>query len=165
MKRVLLRVAMAALLCGASAASFAHRFNIGIAEVSFNESSGSIEVVHTYMAHDIDAMLATLNKRQVDLTRPDGEALLRAYVEKRFYLVGPDKSRLPLKWVGISAGVDSVTIYQELENTAPAKVARVHDEVLLDVLPRQVNTVNVKVAGAIRSLAFDAHVTERKLNQ
>jgi hypothetical protein len=157
------RLALAALLCCASAASQAHRFHAGIADISFNRNSGSVEVVHTYMAHDIEALLATLAGRQVDLTRPEDEALLRTYLEQRFYLLGPAGVRLPLRWVGMTANVDSVVLYQELEGTPLARVERVHDEVLVDVLPRQVNTVNVRGDGAIGSLAFDAKTVERRI--
>ena len=152
----------AALLC-ASAPSLAHRFHIGLAEIGFNAKSGSVEVVHTLMAHDIEALLATLGARQADLTRPEDEALLRQYVEARFYLLGPDKQRLPLKWVGMQAGVDSVTVYQELPGAAMAQVAQVHNELLSDLLPRQSNTVNVRNDGEIQSLEFDAKTVERRI--
>jgi len=157
------RLALALLLCGACAFAQAHRFQAGLAEISFNHNSGSVEVVHTYMAHDIEALLAGIAGRQVDLSQPEDEAMLRAYVEQRFYLQGTDGARLPLKWVGMQAGVDSVVVYQELEKTALAQVALVHDEVLSDVLPRQANTVNINTDGAVRSLTFDAKTRERRI--
>jgi hypothetical protein len=163
MKASMLHLTMAALLCSASGAAWAHRFQAGIADISFNEKSGSIEVVHTYMAHDIEALLASLAGRQVDLGRPDDEALLRTYVDRHFYLLGADGARLPLKWLGMTANVDSVVLYQELEATPLARVARVHDGVLADVLPRQANTVNVREQGQIRSLMFDAQTMERRI--
>ncbi|MES2319761.1 MAG: DUF6702 family protein [Pseudomonadota bacterium] len=163
MKLLVLRLALAALLACASAASQAHRFHFGITAIGFNARTGSVEVVHTYMAHDIEALLATLSKGQVDLTRPEDEALLRKYVEQRFYLLADGGARLPLKWIGMKASVNSVELYQELENTPLAAVARVHDEVLSDFLPRQSNTVNLTDEGAIRSLEFDAKTVERRI--
>ncbi len=163
MKGAALRLMLAALLCCASTAAQAHRFHFGIAEVSFNAQSGSVEVVHTYMAHDLDALLATLAGRPLELGGPDAEALLRRYVEQRFYLLDAAGARLPLKWIGMKAGVDSVMLYQELENAPLAGVAQVHDEVLADVLPRQSNTVNVSFGGQVRSLAFDARTTQRRM--
>ena len=159
----MLPLATFALLCSASAVAMAHRFQMGIAEITQNAGSGSVEVVQTYMAHDIDALLALVAKRQVDLGQPGDEAMLRTYIEQHFYLLGPAGERLPLKWVGVQATVDSIIIYQELEKTALAQVARVHNAVLADFLPRQSNTVNVIVDGATRSLFFDAKTTERQL--
>lgn len=164
MKTLLARAALAALLFGAGAAAQAHRFHAGIAELSFNRQSGSIEVVHTYMAHDIEALLAGLAGRQLDLSGQEAEALLRTYLEQRFYLLAAGGKRLPLAWVGMKAGVDSVTVYQELPGAQLAQVARVHDEVLLDVLPRQVNTVNLRAAGGqVATLSFDAKTVERRI--
>ncbi len=163
MKRALAGLVMAVLLACASGAAHAHRFHAGIAEIAFNQQSGSVEVVHTYMAHDIEALLARLAKRQVDLTSDDDEALLRQYIDQHFYLLDGAGKRLPLKWLGINARVDSVVVYQELENTPLSGVVTVHDAVLTDLLPRQANTVNVRADGATRSLVFDAKNVERRL--
>jgi len=157
------RLILAALLLCASAASIAHRFHAGMTDITFNPRTGSVEVVHTYMAHDIDARLAALHKRQLDLADGADEALLRQYIEQQFYLTGPGKRRIALKWVGISVNVDSVTIYQEAGATRLADVSAVHHAVLADFLPDQANTVNVKQDGDIRTLAFDRKHPERML--
>jgi hypothetical protein len=161
--RVLLRLMLAALLCGAALPVWAHRFHAGIADIAYNGKTGSVEVVQTYMAHDIDALLVTAAGRPVDLTRPDDEALLRQYIEARFYLLDQNQARLPLKWIGITVSVESVVIYRELEATPLAKVARVHDQVLVDFMPRQANTVNLTRDGATVSLAFDSATAERRV--
>lgn len=165
MKRVAIALLLAAALGGASVPAAAHRFHAGLADIAFNRQTGSVEVVHTYMAHDIDALLAVQAGRQIDLTKPDDEALLRNYIEQRFYLLGKDQARLPLQWVGITVGVDSVVIYRELAATPLASIAQVHDEVLMDVMPRQANTVNITRDGATVSLAFDATTTQRSIRQ
>ena len=163
MKRFAATLMLAAALCGAAAPASAHRFHAGLADIVFNQQTGSIEVVHTYMAHDIDALLAAQAGRQIDLTKPEDEALLRKYVEERFYLLGQDKARLPLKWVGVTVSVESVVIYRELAATPLASIAQVHDEVLMDFMPRQANTVNVTRDGATVSLAFDSTTAQRRL--
>ena len=163
MMRVLLRLSLTALLACAAGAAHAHRFHAGIAEIAYNAQSGSVEVVHTYMAHDIEALVARLAKRQVDLTSVDDEALLRKYIDERFYLLDGAGKRLPLKWIGISARVDSVVVYQELENTPMSALATLHNAVLTDVLAGQANTVNLRAAGATRSLTFNAKTVERRI--
>ncbi|MDQ1923010.1 DUF6702 family protein [Massilia pseudoviolaceinigra] len=157
------RLVLGALLAGACLAAQAHRFHAGITDISFNPGTGSIEVVHTYMAHDIEALLANLYQRQFDLSDPQDEAVLRKYVDKQFYLLAADKSRLPLRWVGVTTNVESVVIYQEIEKTPLASAVRVHDEVLSDFLPDQVNTVNVNHGGKIGTLTFDRNKTEQLL--
>ncbi|MES2900538.1 MAG: DUF6702 family protein [Pseudomonadota bacterium] len=157
------RAVLAALLVCASGAALAHRFNLGLTELSFNAASGNVEVVHTYMSHDLDAMLAALHKRQVDLAQPADEALLRDYIQARFQLLGADRKVLPLKWIGVSLSTESVVIYQELEASTLAAVAQVRNQVLVEFLPRQINTVNIRQDGQIRTLSFDRKNAERRL--
>lgn len=154
---------LAALLCCAAGPALAHRFHIGLAEIAFNERTGSVEVVHTYMAHDIEPLLATLAGRSIDLGAPEAETALRSYIDSRFYMLDAGKARLPLRWVGMAVNVESVTVYQELPATSLDKVVQVHDEVLTDLLPRQSNTVNVKIGGEMKSLSFDAKAIERRI--
>ena len=51
------RCAGAAVLACACALALAHNFHAGITDISHNERTGSLEVVHTYMAHDVEALL------------------------------------------------------------------------------------------------------------
>jgi hypothetical protein len=146
-------VAAAALICF-SAAAGAHRFHAGITDMSFNARTGSTEIVHTYMTHDVEALLARRYQRQFDLNDPDDEAILRKYVEEHFFLLARNKSRVALRWVGMSVDTQSVTIYREAEDTAPGQIAAIHDQVLTDFLPGQVNTVNLTDGGQVRSFTF-----------
>ena len=160
LRRFMLQCVAAALLAGACALAPAHRFHAGITDISFNGRSGSAEVVHTYMAHDVEALLTELYQRQFDLSDPDDQAVLRKYVEKQFWLADKDGRRLPLNWVGMTVDSESVTIFQEVPQTPAAKVESIHDAVLTDFLPDQMNTVNLTVAGSIRTFGFSGSRAE-----
>lgn len=149
-----LQAAFAALLLCLSMAAGAHRFHFGMTDISYNPRTESTEVVHTYTAHDVDPLLANLYGRQFDLSDPDDQQALRKYIDSRFWLAGADGARLPLKWVGMTVDAQSVVVYQELERTPLARVATVHQGVLVDFIPEQVNTVNLTDGGAVRSLTF-----------
>ncbi|WP_288380513.1 DUF6702 family protein [uncultured Massilia sp.] len=150
----------AALLC-VSAAAGAHRFHMGITEVAYNARTKSTEIVHTYMAHDIEALMLNMYQRQFDLTDPEDQQVFRKYLEERFALKGADGKRLPLRWVGMTIDSQSVTVYQELENAPLAKTVSIRHAILVDFLPDQVNTVNLNDAGKIRSLTFTGNVAEQ----
>ena len=154
------RALAAATLACASMAAAAHNFHMGIADIRYNGTSGSTEVVHTYTGHDVEALLTNLYQRQFDLGREDSEAALRRYVEKQFYLVGPDGKRLPLTWVGMKVNAGNVVIFQEIEGTRLAPATRIHNQLLIDFLPSQRNTLNVQDSGAIQTLMFDRQNTE-----
>lgn len=156
--------ALLALAACAAVGAAAHQFHAGITDISFNARTGSIEVVHTYMAHDVEALLANLYQRPFDLGQPEDEAVFRKYVEKQFYVLGAGKARLPLRWVGLTIDTESVVVYQEVEKTPLSAAVRVHDDVMSDFIADQTNTLNIKQEGApLRSLAFDARHTEQDL--
>jgi hypothetical protein len=150
----------AAVLAGACALAPAHNVHAGNTDISHNERTGSLEVVHTYMAHDVVALLTNLYQRQFDLSDPDDQAVFRKYVEKQFWLADKDKRRLPLNWVGMTADAQSVMVYQEVVQTPAAKVEIIHDAVMSDFLPDQLNTVNLTVAGSLRTFGFSSSRTE-----
>jgi hypothetical protein len=159
--RLLLAAALA-YAC-ASAPASAHSFHAGLTDISFNAHTGSTEVVHTLMAHDVEALLTNLYGRPFDLTDPDAQAVLRKYVEKQFWLTGEDGKRLILHWVGIQVDTDSVVVFQEAAQTASGKVAAIHDAVLADFLSDQVNTVNLTVDGNLRTFGFTAGRPEQSV--
>jgi hypothetical protein len=160
LQRFIVRCAGAAVLAGACALAPAHNFHAGITDISYNERTGSLEVVHTYMAHDVEALLTNLYQRQFDLSDPDDQTVFRKYVEKQFWLADKDKRRLPLNWVGMTADAQSVMVYQEVVQTPAAKVEIIHDAVMSDFLPDQLNTVNLTVAGSLRTFGFSSSRTE-----
>jgi len=150
-----LRLAVATVLALAGTAASAHNFHMGIADISYNERTGSTEIVHTYTGHDLATLLTNLYGRSFDLGQADSEEPLRRYVEKTFYLEGPDKKRLPLRWVGVKTDADSVVIFQEIEHTKLAPATRIHNALLIDFLPSQKNTVNLQSDGPVKTLIFD----------
>ena len=157
----LMRTWLAAVLLVSSTAAYAHRFHAGIADISFNARTGSTEIVHTYMAHDIEALLANLYGRQFDLADQEDQEVLRKYVEGRFRVLGTDKASLPVRWVGMTADPEKVTVFQEIEQTPLWKAGAIHDTVLIDFLPDQVNTVNLNEGNAVRTLTFDRNTAEQ----
>jgi hypothetical protein len=154
----------AALLFG-SAAAHAHNYHMGITDISYNANTGGTEVVHTYTAHDVEALLANLYQRQFDLGQPEDQAVFRRYLDKQFHITAGGR-RLPLQWVGLQADAANITVYQELPNMALPAGAVLHHAVLADFLPSQLNTVNLSAAPsgpAAQSLTFSAAAPERTL--
>ena len=152
---------LAALLLACSGLAFAHQFHVAYTDISFNARTGSLEVVHTLHTDDVDALLANLYQRQFDLTRPEDESVLRKYVEQGFWIAGAGGKRLPLHWVGLTVGPETVVVYQEIENTPLSQAAVIHQAVLSDFLADQTNTVNINEDGAVRTLSFNRQTVEK----
>ena len=154
---------LGAALLWCSAAAQAHNFHVGLTEISFNPRTGSTELVHTYTAHDVEALLMNLYQRNVDLGLEEDQAVFRRYLEKQFRIT-LDGKPLPLQWVGVQVNADSITVFQEIEKTALPPSAVLLDGVLADFLPQQVNNVNISRPGRpVESLVFNRDHREQAL--
>jgi len=157
------KAVLAAALLWCSAAAQAHNFHVGLTEISFNPRTGSTEVVHTYTAHDVEALLMNLYQRHFDLGLEEDQAVFRRYLEKQFRITFNGKP-LPLQWVGLQANVDSIIVFQEIEKTELPPGAVLLDGVLTDFLPQQVNNVNVSGPGRpAASIVFNRDRREQPL--
>ena len=157
------RILAAVLACAGAVSAQAHNFHVGLTEISFNPNTGNTEVVHTYTAHDVEALLMNLYQRQFDLGLPEDQALFRRYLEKQFRISANGKP-VALQWVGLQANADTITAFQEIEKATLPAGARLHHGVLSDFLPAQVNNVTVGGAGrATTSLVFNRARLEHAL--
>jgi hypothetical protein len=157
------KAVLAAALLWCSAAAQAHNFHVGLTEISFNPRTGSTEVVHTYTAHDVEALLMNLYQRQFDLGLEEDQAVFRRYLEKQFRISVNGKPAA-LQWVGMQANVDSINVFQEIEKTALPPGAVLQNGVLTDFLPQQVNNVNISGPGRpAASLVFHRDRREQPL--
>jgi urocanate hydratase len=157
------KLALAAALMFISAMAYAHRFHAGISDISMNAQTGSIEIVHTFMAHDVEQMLENLYQRQFDLSDDDDALLFRRYVEKQFAIANANGETLPLKWVGMKVDPTSVIVFQEVVKQTIPENALIHNAVLTDFLVDQVNTINVTVHGKIQSLTLTRSKREQNI--
>ena len=154
-------VLAAALLSGAAGA---HNYHMGMADIGYNAATGNTEIVHTYTAHDIEALLTNLYGRQFDLGTEEDQQALRRYLDKRFVLTANGK-RLPLQWVGVKADADTITVFQQIDRTALPAGTTLKNGVLTDFLPTQINTVNVggSAGRATVTLTFTVRQDEQRL--
>jgi hypothetical protein len=150
------------VLIAISALAHAHRFHAGITDISMNPNSGNTEIVHTFMAHDVEAILENLYQRQFDLSEPEDVQVFKKYFEKQFMLSGQE-GVLPLKWVGLKVDPNSVIIFQELEQRALPEQINIRQAVLTDFLSDQVNTLNINRNGVIQTLTFSRSKREANL--
>jgi hypothetical protein len=158
----LFKVSLASALICIGALAHAHRFHAGITDISMNPNTGSIEIIHTFMAHDVEALLENLYQRQFDLSDPEDIQIFQRYVEQQFILSSKEQ-RLPLKWVGLKIDPNSVIVFQEIEKqTLPEQMA-IRQAVLTDFLVDQVNTVNITKNGSTQSLTFTRSKREHQI--
>lgn len=147
---------------GLSPLAHAHRFHAGITDISMNPNTGSTEIVHTFMAHDVEALLENLYQRQFDLSDPEDILVFRKYFEKQFAM-NDAAGVLPLKWVGLKVDPNSVIVFQELEQRALPEQVSIRQAVLTDFLLDQVNTLNITKNGTTQTYTFTRSKREQQL--
>lgn len=129
-------------MCAASCVANAHRFHAGLTEIIYNDHSGNIEIVHSFTAHDIEAVLTDIEHRQVDLDQKSSETVLQRYIEKQFVITGPNKQGLSLHWIGMRLDAEKIIIFQEVKNKKSLKNYVLRNQILIDRIASQFNTVN-----------------------
>lgn len=159
-----LKIVLAIALISISAFANAHRFHAGITDISMNAQTGNTEIIHTYMTHDIEAILEKLHNRQIDLDDSDDVALLQSYIESNFIISTKSKSKLPVKWVGMKVDSNYTKIYQEIEKQALPKQASIYQAVLTDLLSSQINTINISQKQGVKTFVFKRSKKQQTVN-
>lgn len=137
-----------------SVLAFAHRFHAGITDISFNRNTGNTEIVHTFMAHDVEGMLENRFQRQFDLSDPDDAFVFQQYMGKHFIVSDTQGKRLPLLWVGLKLDPNYVIVFQEIEKQTIPAHANIRLTVLTDFLSDQINTLNLNNASGIQTYLY-----------
>ena len=138
-----IKTALCAALIFFSAAAHGHRFHAGITDISMNPRTGNTEIVHTYMSHDVEALLENLYQRQFDLSDEDDIDIFRRYLDKQFQIKDSQGKDLSLNWVGLKIDPDNVTVFQEIVKTNLPEMATIQQATLTDFLADQINTINI----------------------
>jgi len=152
--------ALASLLFASTAS--AHTFFEGLVSVDVNPRSKHLEIVHSYTAHDLTALLMEQTQLAINLEHPEHEALLRDYIEQHFVLRANGK-KLALAWVGVRLTPQTIEIYQELSAPPPLGSIEVQNDVLRSALQQQVNRVNFSQGECRGSVVFDRDSAKRQL--
>lgn len=146
-----------------SALAYAHRFHAGITDISMNSNTGNTEIVHTFMAHDVESMLENRFQRQFDLSDTDDALLFQKYLEQQFFISDSQGTRLTIKWVGLKVDPSNVMVFQEIEKQALPAHGKIRLAALTDFLSDQVNTLNFNQPQGIQTQQFTRENREQAI--
>lgn len=153
LRRHLLGLGFAAAALTSHAAA-GHTFFEGMVSMDVNPRNQHVEIVHSYTAHDLTALLMEQTQLAINLEHPEHEALLRQYVEQHFVLRSQGK-RLAPEWIGIRITPQMIEIYQELSTPTTLSSLEVQNDVLRSALANQVNRVNFSQGACHGTLVFN----------
>lgn len=154
-RRQTLQITMGAALAAALPLSaFAHREKKTLSTVDWNAENGMLYVIHSYHLHDAESALAAANIiHKADLTSLRARAELALYTQDHFSLASEGEA-IELKILGAETEGRTVYVYQEAKLDAPPKELTVSASMLRDIIPGQLNNVDVNLGGGIRSVQF-----------
>ena len=155
------------------ASATAHDQAIGYTEISWATTDNPkcifelcpVEIIHRYTLHDAEAYLAsTLEVRPDLLGNAAAQMQFARYVAENFDVwLASDSSAIPLVLVGAETDAGYVWVYQEALLPPLDRPISVTNSVLMDLLPRQTNWVNIAYDGRIRSLVLNRNMPRKTL--
>ncbi|MBA6223436.1 hypothetical protein H4J51_12455 [Colwellia sp. MB02u-18] len=146
------------LLCGLAVNAVAHRYFFSMTDLTLNERTQSIEVIHQITAHDIDNAIAESKQIHFSIAHPDYENIIRQYIEENFQLYYQGQA-IPLNWIGFEVNKGKIFLYQEAAFDHSLIGLKIINSLLTKRYPQQVNTVNFYSTRIKGSLTFNKSVT------
>jgi hypothetical protein len=133
--------------------TWAHQYFFGLSDINYNQTTQHIEIIHQLSAHDIENAIAISKNIRFGVDHPQYEQHIRQYVTKRFKILHHGMP-VTLKWVGLEFESGQLFIYQESENINDFSHISIQNDILVDVFPQQVNTVNYQLKPFHGTLTF-----------
>jgi hypothetical protein len=153
-----------ALLLILSRPGAGHPLHESLAEVEWVAWRGHFEIALGVVPEDLEEALLEATSRRVRLEDEEAEPLLAAYLEARFRVESGSGESSVVRFVGREVSHKRAWLYFEL--TPPPGAAGpwvLVDEVLLDVVPDQVNHVQLRSGMDRVALRFTAQERRQEL--
>lgn len=149
------RAFVVVLLLGIAVSAAAHREPGSLTTIQWNASSGRTEIVHRLHSHDAEIGVGEImGIADLSVLELEGRAVIALYAESRFRIAAGAED-IELDLIGAELAGDYVLVYQEHSAELPPQI-RIHDSILRDVYPAQINQVNIEDGDTVHSLVFTA---------
>ena len=150
-----INIGVVALCAATTTPVFAHSEKATETEISWTERGGFLYVTHKFHLHQTEVSLfeaGITHSAKFESLRARAELAL--YVEKNFTLQTLENADIPREVLGAEIEGRDVWVYQQAKmGTAPTGLI-ITCNLLRDIIPKQINHVDVKLGGKTNSLAF-----------
>lgn len=144
---------IALTLIAVASSAMAHRAPGSLTTVKWNETSGRTEIIHRLHSHDAETGVGSfMNMTDLSVEDVEGRAHIAIYVEEHFHIKTGEKE-LQLELVGVELSGNNILVYQEFPGRLPQNIL-IHDSILRDIFPVQMNQVNIEDGDKVHSLIF-----------
>jgi hypothetical protein len=144
-------------LMGVVSSGMAHRAPGSLTTLKWNEASGRTEIIHQLHTHDAELGVgASLDMTDLSVEDAEGRAQIAIYIEEHFHIKMGEKE-LQLELIGAELSGNYILVYQEFPDRLPQNIL-IHDSILKDTFPAQINQVNIEDGDKVHSLIFTKDV-------
>ena len=144
-------------LMGVVSSVTAHRAPGSLTSIKWNEVSSRTEIIHRLHTHDAELGVgSSLNMTDLSVEGAEGRAYIAIYIEEHFHIKGREKE-LQLELIGAELSGNYILVYQEFPDRLPQNIL-IHDSILRDAFPAQINQVNIEDGDKVHSLIFTKDV-------
>lgn len=144
-------------------ASAPHPFYIAVTEINLNSSDKTLEISCKMFAEDLEQILEKNYQGQLDISAEKDKAnfdkYIPAYINKHLS-VSIDGKPATLSYIGFEKDKESAYCYFQVENISSLKKINIHNSILHDFTPEQINIIHVTVNGKRQSTKLDYPDTE-----
>ena len=158
-------LATAILSIAFATALHAHQMQVAISTVTFKQNATTIEVIHRFYTHDAEHAMSVLKGNRVDIIMYEEiRQQFGQHVVDNFQLVDQHKNEVPLSLVGVELDGHFIWVYQEATLSATIDKLIVINSSLLDLVPGQVNTVNIECGDQLSTLTTSGEIRVAEAN-
>lgn len=143
---------------------YAHQQKESYTSVLFNPRSELVEVSHRFSVHDAGHVMKVLLKLSGDLTTDvNSQEQFADYIKENFSIKDGDDNPYELKTVGHEVDLKHFWVYQEMP-IPELEYLHVTHTALFEVLPQQINYINIEKDGWVRSARLTQENSSKKIS-
>ena len=135
--------------------SFLHPLHLSVCDIEFDSQNRSLEISQRIFADDLENVLRPKIGAKTDILNPANKeqlsSAIRDYVLQNLQLQLNGKKVTP-RYVGYEVDEDVVWVYMEVPNVRSLNTITVQNTLFFETFEDQLNLINVKKDGKVRSL-------------
>lgn len=135
-----------------------HPFYVSVTEIKQNPANHSIEISCRMFYDDLEKALEKQYRVQLDIVKPKDKTqinkLINDYVKKHL-IIKADGKTLNFNFIGYEIQEDGTWSYFEVKGIELVKQVDVHDDLLYEQHPEQINMMHVIVGNQRKSTKVD----------
>ncbi len=153
-RHTLRAISSAALVTALPIKALAHRQKTTLSQIEWDEIEKTLYITHSYHMHDAETALAAVGVlRKPDLTSLRARAKLALYTDEQFKLSQSGKE-IALEILGADYEARTVYVYQQVILDAAPSHLTVSAAMLREIIPGQINNVDLTLGTDIKSIQF-----------